>query len=144
MPDLNDLQKPLVAALALGAAATAGFVAGYMVGRDPETARRLARTIAGGLTRTQVALAETWENLGDLWADARAEAREEIEIERFAGETAEMTLIEPESPPTPGVAEEPVSAPKRKATKAGTKARAKARTGKQRASRRRGAASAAA
>ena len=87
MIDLNDMQKPLVAVLALGAAATAGFVAGYLVGRDPETARKLVGSVAGALTRTQVAFAEAIENVGDLWADARADARREIEEERFAAES---------------------------------------------------------
>lgn len=88
MIDLNDMQKPLVAVLALGAAATVGFVAGYIVGRDPETARRLAKSMANGLTRTQVALAEAMENIGDLWAEARADAHRDIEDERFAAESA--------------------------------------------------------
>jgi hypothetical protein len=87
MIDLNDLQKPAAAVLVVGAAAATGFVAGYLVGRDPELARRLARTLAGGLTRLQVAAAEAWENLGDLWADARAQAQRDIEAERFADDT---------------------------------------------------------
>jgi hypothetical protein len=87
MIDFNDVQKPLVAVLALGAAATVGFVAGYIVGRDPETARRLAKSMANGLTRSQVAFAEAMENIGDLWAGARADARRDIENERFAAES---------------------------------------------------------
>jgi hypothetical protein len=51
-------------------------------------ARGLVRSLAGGLTRLQVAAAEAWENLGDLWADARAEAQSEIEAERFAAEAS--------------------------------------------------------
>ena len=88
MIDLNDLQKPATAVLVVGAAAAAGFIAGYMIGRDPELARRMARSVAGGLTRLQVAAAEAWENIGDLWADARAEARRDIEAERFAAGNA--------------------------------------------------------
>jgi len=88
MIDLNDLQKPATAVLVVGAVATAGFVAGYLVGRDPEMARGLVRSVAGGLTRLQVAAAEAWENLGDLWADARSQAQSEIEAKRFAAETA--------------------------------------------------------
>lgn len=88
MIELNDLQKPATAVLVVGAAAAAGFIAGYMIGRDPELARRMARSVAGGLTRLQVAAAEAWENIGDLWADSRAEARRDVEAERFAAETA--------------------------------------------------------
>jgi uncharacterized protein YcfJ len=82
MIDFNDLQKPLIAVLALGAAAAAGFAAGYLVGRDPETARRLAKTAASGMLRARVAAAEAMENLGDLWADARIDAVRDIEDER--------------------------------------------------------------
>lgn len=87
MIDLNDLQEPATAVLVIGAVATAGFVAGYLVGRDPELARGLIRSAAGGLTRLQVAAADAWENVGDLWADARAQAQREIEAKRFAAET---------------------------------------------------------
>ena len=94
--DLKDLQTPLIGALGLGAAASAGFVAGYIVGRDPELARKLTGALASGLTRTQVALAETWENLGDLWAEARDEAREQVEAERFAEQPDEVVVEEAE------------------------------------------------
>jgi hypothetical protein len=95
MIDFNDLQKPLLAVIALGAAAAAGFAAGYLVGRDPETARRLARTAASGVLRTRVAVAEAMENLGDLWADARAEALRDIEDEH-AG-TSHATVVDVDS-----------------------------------------------
>jgi hypothetical protein len=100
MIDFNDLQKPLVAALLLGAAATAGFAAGYVVGRDPEAARRLARIAASGLARTRIAMAEAMESLGDLWAEARDEVHREIESERLAAgapnavEEAQVTTAE--------------------------------------------------
>jgi len=84
MIDLNDLQKPSAAVLVIGAAATAGFVVGFLFGRNPETAQGLVRAVANGFTRLQVAAAEAWENLGDAWADARAEAQRDIEAERFA------------------------------------------------------------
>jgi len=99
MIDFNDLQKPLVAALALSAAAAAGFAAGYMVGRDPEGARKIARTAASGLVRTRVALAEAMESLGDLWADARADAWREIEEERAAAAEAPVTSAQAPVPP---------------------------------------------
>jgi hypothetical protein len=89
MIDLNDLQKPSAAVLVIGAAATAGFVIGFLFGRNPETEQGLVRTVANGFTRLQVAAAEAWENLGDAWADARAEAQRDIETERFAEASAE-------------------------------------------------------
>lgn len=91
MIEFNDLQKPLLAVIALGAAAAAGFAAGYLVGRDPETARRLARTAASGVLRARVAVAEAMENLGDLWADARAEALRDIEDEHTG--TSRATVV---------------------------------------------------
>jgi len=93
MIDLNDLQKPSAAVLVIGAAATAGFVVGFLFGRNPETAQGLVRAVANGFTRLQVAAAEAWENLGDTWADARAEAQRDIEAERFA----ETRTVEPEA-----------------------------------------------
>jgi hypothetical protein len=84
MIDLNDLQKPSVAVLVIGAAATAGFVAGFLFGRNPEMAQGMVRAVANGFTRLQVTAAEAWENLGDAWAEARAESQRDIEAERFA------------------------------------------------------------
>jgi hypothetical protein len=88
MIDLNDLQKPSAAVLVIGAAATAGFVAGFLLGRNPETAQGLVRAVANGFTRLQVTAAEAWENLGDAWAEARAESQRDIEAERFAEASA--------------------------------------------------------
>lgn len=103
MIDLNDLQKPATAVLVIGAVAGTAFVAGYLLGRDPEMARGLVRSVAGGLTRLQVAAAEAWENLGDVWADARAKAQSEIDAERFAGETT--APASPQAPPVRASAE---------------------------------------
>jgi hypothetical protein len=103
MIDLNDLQKPATAVIVIGAVATTAFAAGYLLGRDPEMARGLVRSVAGGLTRLQVAAAEAWENLGDLWADARAKAQSEIDAERFAGETT--APASPQAPPVRASAE---------------------------------------
>jgi hypothetical protein len=118
MIDLNDLQKPLVGVLALGAAATAGFLAGYIVGRDPETARRLARSVAGGLTRAQVAAADAMESLGDLWAEARAEARREVEDERFAEESTIAAAATPPAEPAAAAGPPVMRKARRKAGKA--------------------------
>jgi peptidoglycan hydrolase CwlO-like protein len=65
----------------IGAAAIAalGFAAGYMAGRDPQRLRRWVQAAAGGLERMQTALSETREELADLWAEARADARAAIE-----------------------------------------------------------------
>ena len=103
MIDFNDLQKPLIAVLALGAAAAAGFAAGYLVGRDPETDRRLAKTAASGMLRARVAAAEAMENLGDLWADARAEALRDIEDEHAGTSRATVVAADSAAPAAAGV-----------------------------------------
>jgi hypothetical protein len=70
----------------VGAAAIAalGFTAGYLVGRDPQRLRRWAQAAAGGLERVQTALSETREELADLWAEARADARAVVEEDAIA------------------------------------------------------------
>lgn len=114
--DPKDLFKPLGALAALAGSAAVGFVAGYSLGRDPAAARRLLQALARGVDRAQLAVAETREELGDLWAEARSSARSEWEGARFAaaevdesGEPGERTEvvaaapspIEPEQPPEP-------------------------------------------
>jgi hypothetical protein len=70
----------------VGAAAIAalGFAAGYLVGRDPQRLRRWAQAAAGGWERVQAALSETREDLADLWAEARADARAAVEDDAIA------------------------------------------------------------
>jgi hypothetical protein len=81
---LEDFTKPAGAALGLAALAAAGFAAGYVVARDPATLRRLVRAVAGGAERVSLALAETREELADLWAEAREDARAAVEEAAFA------------------------------------------------------------
>jgi hypothetical protein len=92
--DPKDLLKPFGALAAMAASAAVGFVAGYALGRDPTAARRLLQTVARGVDRAQAAIAETREELGDLWADARASARAELEEECFAESAAEQVATE--------------------------------------------------
>jgi hypothetical protein len=70
--------------LGVAAAGALGFVAGFVVARDPEVLRRLARTMAGGVERISGALAESREELADLWAEVREDARQDIEAQAFA------------------------------------------------------------
>jgi hypothetical protein len=76
---IYDSIKPVALVAALATTAAAGFAVGYLVARDPETLRRWARALAGGVERTQIAFAEAYENLADLWADVRDDARRDIE-----------------------------------------------------------------
>jgi hypothetical protein len=86
--DLEDFGKPAGAVLGAAALLAAGFAAGFVVARDPAVVRRLARAVAGGAERLSLALAETREELADLWAGAREDARVAAEAAAFtAGET---------------------------------------------------------
>ncbi|MGZ8255969.1 MAG: hypothetical protein ACXWVT_14030 [Burkholderiaceae bacterium] len=82
--DPKDLFKPLGSIAALAGSAALGFVAGYAVGRDPAAAKRLMQFVARGFDRASLAVAETREELGDLWAAARADARAQWVEAQFA------------------------------------------------------------
>jgi hypothetical protein len=82
--DPKDLFKPLGSIAALAGSAALGFVAGYAVGRDPAAAKRVMQFIARSFDRASLAVAETREELGDLWAEARADARAQWEQAQFA------------------------------------------------------------
>lgn len=85
--NVNDLLKPGAAVLGLAAAAGLGFAAAYIVARDPQLLRRTARALAGGVERVTGALAESREELADLWAEVREHARQDIEAQAFDAET---------------------------------------------------------
>jgi len=78
----NDIFKPAALIGALGAAAV-GAAVGFAVGRDPQALRRLAGAAARGVGRAQLALAETTEEVIDVWEDLREQARRELEEARF-------------------------------------------------------------
>jgi hypothetical protein len=80
----EDLYRPAALLGLAGATAVLGLAAGVAILRDPALARRLLSTGARGLERTRLAAAETVEEAIDLWEDVRAQARREVEDERFA------------------------------------------------------------
>ena len=84
----NDLLKPGAMVLGITAVGALGFAAGFIVARDPEVLRRMARALAGGVERVAGALAESREELADLWAEVREDARRDIEAQAFAAEPA--------------------------------------------------------
>lgn len=86
--DVRDLMKPGALVLGIAAAGAVGFAAGFVVARDPQVLRRFARAVAGGVERVTGALAESREELADLWAEVRAEAREDVEDQAFAAAAA--------------------------------------------------------
>ena len=82
----KDLLAPGAIALGVVAAGALGFALGYAVARDPQKLRQLARAIAGGVERVSGAIAESREELADLWAEVRADAQADIEAQHFAAE----------------------------------------------------------
>jgi hypothetical protein len=80
----NDLLKPGAVVLGIATVGALGFAAGFIVARDPQVLRRVARSLAGGVERVAGALAESREELADLWAEVREDARQDIEAQAFA------------------------------------------------------------
>ncbi len=80
----KDLLGPGAALLGVAAAGALGFAAGFIVARDPRVLRRVAGALAAGAERVSVAVAESREELADLWAEVRDEARADAEGRAFA------------------------------------------------------------
>jgi hypothetical protein len=80
----KDLFGPGAALLGVAAAGALGFAAGFIVARDPRVLRRVAGALAAGAERVSVAVAESREELADLWAEVRDEARADAEVRAFA------------------------------------------------------------
>lgn len=80
----KDLLGPGAALLGVAAAGALGFAAGFIVARDPRVLRRVAGALAAGAERVSVAVAESREELADLWAEVRDEARADAEVRAFA------------------------------------------------------------
>lgn len=122
--DTKDLMRAGAVVAGVAAVAALGFAAGYLVARDPRALRRLARSAAGGLERIETALAETREEMSDLWAEVRAEARQDVEERAFAVAEAAVVgaVVEDEAPVVI-----PASAPRKRRTTArrGTATRAR-------------------
>lgn len=88
MLDSKDLLKVGGVVAGVAALAAVGFAIGYVAARDPKALRRWAGAAAGGLERLQMALAETREEIADLWAEARAQARADLEEKAMAAAEA--------------------------------------------------------
>jgi hypothetical protein len=124
--DVRDLARPV--GLLAGMTLVAGTLAvGYLVTRDRESLRRLVRVAAASVERVSVALAETREELEDLWAQARDEARQEIEGAAFnATPPAEAETTEQETEPVPEPMQESAHAAARTAPDSRPRARRRA------------------
>lgn len=114
----NDLLKPGAVVLGITAVGALGFAAGYIVARDPQVLRRVARALAGGVERVAGALAESREELADLWAEVREDARQDIEAQAFSTSPA-VSAAEVGAKPESKEIEQPSprTVPKRRATR---------------------------
>jgi hypothetical protein len=103
---LQDLAKPGPVLTGLAVLAAGTLAVGYLVlRRDRESLERVVRVAAGTVERASAAFAEAREELGDLWAQARDAARQEIEDAEFAqapGSQVDEVEAEEELPPPPG------------------------------------------
>jgi hypothetical protein len=82
--NIENMTKPAGVLLGLAAVAAASLAAGYVIARDPKAIRRLTRALAGGVERVSAAVAETREELADLWAEAREDVRAAADDAAFA------------------------------------------------------------
>ncbi|MDZ7653277.1 MAG: hypothetical protein U5L03_12390 [Burkholderiaceae bacterium] len=125
----EDLVKPGAVVVGIAAAAALGFAAGYLVAKDPALLRRLMRSLAGGVERLTGAVAESREELADLWAASRAGARDAIEDETFAAATASAAMaaasaVGKAATPAPAEVAPPAARRTRRAATKSPKARA--------------------
>lgn len=78
--------------LAVLAGTAAGFAAGYLVGRDPAAARRVAGRAAHwaalGTEQATLWAAQLREQLGDLWAEAREASTAAVDEADFGRQAA--------------------------------------------------------
>jgi hypothetical protein len=97
---LEDLARRTATVAAL-AGITALVGAGTWIAvKRPDLARQALRTLARGAEKLRLAVAETAEELGDVWAEARDEVAAEIEARAFSSpEPAPAALKGPESKP---------------------------------------------
>ena len=104
-----DMLKNTVAIAAVGAVSVGALAIGTLVTRHPETARRAVRTLMHGAQRVGLALAQSREDMGDLWAEVRDELRDDLDFEQLrnvsrywtaeaTGDAAESSETKPRKP----------------------------------------------
>ncbi|WP_210760807.1 hypothetical protein, partial [Azohydromonas sediminis] len=76
-----------------------GFVAGAAYARDPQavrrTTQRVMRGAAQGLEQATLIAAQAREHIADLWAEAREDARAEVDARDFARAAAAAAAAAP-------------------------------------------------
>lgn len=131
---IEDILKGTGVVAAVGAASAAALGLGALVTRHPETARNGLRILMQGVQRVGLAAAQTREELGDLWAEAREQLREDLDLAQ-ARWTAGAWASEPAAPsgrhaPAAGPVETVEREAGRKRTTKATKATKAKRAGK--------------
>ncbi|MBK8070257.1 MAG: hypothetical protein IPK27_22405 [Rhodanobacteraceae bacterium] len=82
---LEDVARRAAAVAAVAAVATLAGAGAWIAFKHPELGRRALKSLARGAEKLRLALAETAEELCDLWAEARDEVAAEIEAKAFDG-----------------------------------------------------------
>ena len=96
MADIKDVARTGGLLVGLAALTAVGLAGAYLVTRDRTTLRHVVRLAAGSLERVSAALAEAREEIEDLWAEGRDEARQQLDEAAFAA--AEPAEAEPAAP----------------------------------------------
>jgi hypothetical protein len=81
---LEDLARRTAAVAAITTVAALAGTGIWIALKHPELGRRALKSLARGAEKLRLAVAETAEELGDLWAEARDEVAAEIEAKAFA------------------------------------------------------------
>ena len=83
---LEDLVRRGAAIAAITTVAALAGAGVWVALKHPELGRRALKSLARGAEKVRLAVAETAEELGDLWAEARDEVAAEIEAKAFGVE----------------------------------------------------------
>ena len=95
---LEDLARRAAAVAAVTTVVALAGTAVWIAVKHPVLGRRALKSLARGAEKLRLAVAETAEELGDLWAEARDEVAAEIESKAFQ-DVAKPALAGPKSKP---------------------------------------------
>lgn len=81
--NLEDLARRAAGLAAITVFASLVGAGAWIALKHPQLGRRAVKSLARGAEKLRLAVAETAEELGDLWAEARDEVAAEIEAKAF-------------------------------------------------------------
>jgi hypothetical protein len=113
MLNFKDMTRPAGVLSGLATLTAMGLVGAYLLTRDRETLKRVIQVAAGTVERVSAALAETREELFDLWEQARDEARHEMDEAAFREAKTPHEEAPAEEPAPPAPAPKPRRRPRR-------------------------------